>query len=484
MESAETSSFEPASHVQAEAALHALWRDAGLGPKALERVQLSGAEPVLRSSFAVGVAAQASIAAAALAATEVHRERSGVAQTLRVDMRAAALECLGYFSLDGQVPRGFEKLSGLYPCGGAAAPGFVRIHANFAHHRDRALRLLGLREGEQTERGEVEAALQSWSAEDFEHAAAEAGAVVAALRSFAQWDTHPQRDAVAAEPLVAIDAIGPGDPLPLPVQEASEAPLAAIGVLDLTRILAGPIAGRTLAAYGADVMLLNAPHLPNIAAIADTSRGKLSAHVDLHSERDRAALDRLIAGARVFVQGYRPGALAGLGYGPAELAERRPGIVYVSLTTYGERGPWAARRGFDSLVQTATGFNAAEGEALGAGRPRALPAPILDCASGFLLAFGVQAALLRQGREGGSWHVRVSLARTAHWLRSLGRVCGDERVERADLAARSQRYASGFGALRALPHAAQLSLTPAEWTRPSMPPGSHPAAWPPADSVA
>jgi crotonobetainyl-CoA:carnitine CoA-transferase CaiB-like acyl-CoA transferase len=164
-------------------------------------------------------------------------------------------------------------------------------------------------------------------------------------------------------------------------------------VLDLTRILVGPACGRALAAYGAEVMLINAPHLPNIEAIASTSRGKLSAHVDLRTERGRCDMDALLARTQVFVQGYRPGALDALGYGPQALAERWPGIVYVSLSAY---GPWSARRGFDSLVQTATGFNHAEGAAAGAAAPKPLPMQILDLATGHLMAFAASAALLRQ----------------------------------------------------------------------------------------
>jgi len=249
-------------------------------------------------------------------------------------------------------------------------------------------------------------------------------------------------------------------------------------VLDLTRILAGPVAGRALAAYGADVLLVNSPHLPNIEAIADTSRGKLSAHADLRSAADRAAFEAVLREAHVFVQGYRPGALGGLGFGPDEVAALCPGVIVVSLSAYGPSGPWAGRRGFDSLVQTATGFNDAEARAFGSGPPRALPMQILDHASGYLMALGAQAALIRQAIEGGSWHVQVSLARTAQWLRSLGRVAGGFDAAKPDFSDLLEASHSGFGELVALRHAAQMSETPAGWSRPSMPPGTHPLAWP------
>ena len=456
-----------------------IWHAAGLAPQALEHLVLTGAEPVLPSSFAVGTAAQASLAAAALAAAEIGHQRNGVRQRVQVDMRRAALECLCRFEVDGRTPPMWDPIAGLYACGPRADAGWVRLHTNFAHHRDGVLRLLGLPTGDATPRPAVAEALRDWSALDFEHAAAEAGMVVAALRSFDVWDRQPQADAVARTPLVAIERIGDAPPLALPALPHEAPPLRGVRVLDLTRILAGPVAGRTLAAYGADVMLVNAPHLPNIEAIADTSRGKLSALADLRRPEGRAGLQAVLQGAHVFIQGYRPGAMAGLGFGPDALARARPGIVSVALSAYGDHGPWAGRRGFDSLVQTATGFNDAEAHAAGAVRPKPLPAQLLDMASGFLMAFGAQAALLRQRAEGGSWHVRVSLARTGLWLRGLGRIDDGFAAPAIDVTGLMETVASGYGALTAMRHAAEFSHTPARWVRPSMPPGSHPLAWPP-----
>jgi len=462
-------------------ALQDLWHLAQLPDAALSRATLTGEEPALPSSFAVGVAAQSSIAAAALAATEIGAARGGANQKISVDIHEAALETTGFFSIDGRVPEAWDKISGLYPCGAdAGEPGFVRIHANFAHHRDGALKLLGLPGGDKTEKADVERALKKWRAQEFEQAAADNKLVVSALRSFAEWDAHPACAALRPQPLISFERIGDAAPIPLPPLSGPEQPLSGIRVLDLTRILAGPTCGRTLAAYGADVMLINSPKLPNVEAIIDTSRGKLSAHVDLETEAGRAALRELARDTNVFVQGYRPDGIAKRGFGPDELATLRPGIVYVSLSAYGHLGPWGNKRGFDSLVQTATGFNHAEGEAFGSG-PRALPMQILDFASGFLMAFGAEAALLRQAREGGSWHVRVSLARTGLWLRELGRVAGGTDAPKPDINTLKrylQAYDSGYGKLVAMPHAAKFSSTPAQWSRQSMPPGSHPPVWP------
>lgn len=454
-------------------ALPDVWACGDLPSDALAHAILTGTDPVLPSSFAVGTAAQSSVAAAALAACELGHVRGQARQNVSVDMQHAALECSGWFSLNGLVPDPWDKFSGCYRC----ADGWVRIHANFAHHRDGALRLLGL-SSKAAQRADAERVMLTWKARDFEQAAAGAGLVVAALRSFEQWDQHPQGQAVAALPLMRFERIGEAPPRELSVLHADDRPLTGVRVLDLTRILAGPVCGRALAAYGAEVMLVNSPNLPNIESIADTSRGKLSAHVDLRTPDGRAALERLTGDAHVFVQGYRPGGLNVLGFSPQAIAERRPGIVCVSLSAYGETGPWRERRGFDSLVQTATGFNHAEAEAAGSSDPKPLPMQILDYATGHLMAFAASAALRRQALEGGSWYVRLSLAQTGRWIRNLGRIENGFAVTRPDRAPYLESAASGFGELVALRHSAQLARTPVRSARPSMPPGAHPPLWP------
>ncbi|MDT7834369.1 CoA transferase [Aquabacterium sp. OR-4] len=477
--------------VSAAAALAGLWQLGGLPPEALAQVALPGqGAAVLPSSFAVTTAAQSSLAAAALAAAELWHLRQaagGPRQQVTVDATHATLDSTAWFTLDGVVPSIWDKLSGLYRCGEAVGtPGWVRIHANFAHHRDGALRLLGLPPGPDTERAQVSQALRHWRAEHFESAAAEAGLVVAAARRFSDWDAHPQGQALAGTPVLRIAPIEGAPPaaaIAWPALHPAGRPLAGLRVLELTRILAGPVAGRTLAAHGADVLLVNSPRLPNIEALADTSRGKRSAHVDLATADGGARLTALLGEAHVFLQGYRPGGLAARGFAPRDLARLRPGIVCVSLSAYGSNdgrsdSPWARRRGFDSLVQTATGFNWAEAEAAGSDQPKAMPLQILDYAAGYLLAFGAQAALWRQAREGGSWQVDVSLAGVARWLRGLGRVPGGLQAVAPEVTPYLDApQASGFGRLQGLRHGAMLSLTPPAYTLPSMPPGSHPAQW-------
>jgi crotonobetainyl-CoA:carnitine CoA-transferase CaiB-like acyl-CoA transferase len=464
---------EPALPTTACTALSHVWQLGGLAPRALEQVELTGADPILPSSFAVGTAAQASIAASTLAAAEVWRLRGGAPQAVRVDMRHAAVEFRSerHLRINGELPADpWDKIAGLYRC----ADGWVRLHTNFPHHRDGVLDILGCA----YERAAVAAALSNWQAEEFERVASERRMVVAALRDFASWDAHPQGQALAGLPPITLERIGdaPAEPLTY-----AERPLGGIRVLDLTRVIAGPVCGRTLAAHGADVLAVSSPDLPNIESLVmDNGRGKRSCQLDLTGAEGCAALAALARDGDVFVQGYRPGGLADKGFGPEALAQLRPGIIYVSLSAYGHVGPWSGKRGFDSLVQTATGFNLAECQAAGESTPRVLPMQVLDHASGYLLAYGAMAALARRHTEGGSWHVRVSLAQTANWLRSLGRLengfsCPE--LAHADIADLLETTDSGFGTMTSVRHAGLLTATPAHWALPSMPLGSHAAQW-------
>ncbi|RZN07437.1 carnitine dehydratase [Bradyrhizobium genosp. SA-3] len=460
--------------------LKCIWTSVGGDPAALGRVQLTGEEPQIPSSFRVAVAGQTTIAAAGLAAAEIWRLRSGAAQDVSVDLRHAVVECRSerYLRVDDKPPPpAWDVIAGVYGTGDGR---FVRCHTNFPHHRDAVCKVLGC----VPEREKVQAALMQWKGEDFETAAYAVGGVVALMRSYDEWSALPQARALAELPLASIEKIGeaPAKPWSKGLSN-SDRPLAGLRVLDLSRVISGPVAGRTLAAHGADVLLVSGPELPAIPWLTiDTGRGKLTTFIELKSEAGRAQLRTLLKDADVFSQGYRPRALAALGFAPEDAAQISPGIVYVTLSAYGHAGPWAERRGFDSLVQTTTGFNQAEGQAAGIDGPKELPAQMLDHATGYLMAFGAMMAKARQAREGGSWHVRVSLAQTGRWLWNLGRLDGG--LDTPDLtgdavhAAFIESMPSGFGTLKAVRHSAVLSTTPAQWSRPAMPLGSHPAQWP------
>jgi len=456
-----------------------LWTLAGGGPAALETVTLTGDEAQLPSSFRVAAAAQAGIAAAGLAAADIWKLRSGQSQGTAVDMRHAVVECRSerYLRVDGKPPPpAWDAIAGVYHTRDGR---FVRLHTNFPHHRAAVRTVLGC----EAERDQVQAALMQWDAEAFETAAYAAGGVVAMMRSHQEWSALPHAKALAGLPTLTIEKIGEAAPRPWP---AGDRPLAGLRVLDLSRVIAGPVAGRTLAAHGADVLLISGPELPAIPWLTiDTGRGKLTGFADLKSAQGRDVLRDLVMGADIFSQGYRPSALAALGFAPEDLARINPGIIAVSLSAYGHAGPWAERRGFDSLVQTSTGFNHAEGLAAGVAGPKELPAQMLDHATGYLMAFGAMMAKACLSREGGSWHVRVSLAQTGRWLWNLGRVADGFSTEDAlkgeVVAPFMEEVVSGFGPLRAVRHAAVLSKTPAFWARPAMPLGSDPPQWPARD---
>ncbi len=419
-----------------------------------------------------------SVAATGLAAAEIWKLRSGQRQDVAVDMRHAVAECRSerYLRVDGNPPPpAWDAIAGVYK---TRDQRFVRLHTNFPHHRDAVCKVLNCK----AERDEVQAALMQWDGEAFETAAYAGGCVVALMRSHDEWSATPHAKALAELPLISIEKIGDAAPKPWP---AGDRPLAGIRVLDLSRVIAGPVAGRTLAVHGADVLLISGPELPAIPWLTiDTGRGKLTSFVELRSEQGRGVLRDLLAQADIFSQGYRPNAIAALGFAPEEAARINPGIVYVTLSAYGHAGPWAGRRGFDSLVQTTTGFNHAEGQAAGVDGPKELPAQMLDHATGYFMAFGAMMAKARQSREGGSWHVRVSLAQTGRWLWNLGRIAdglNTEDLKSAEVTPLVEEIPSGFGTLRSVRHSAMLSKTPAFWARPAMPLGSHPPQWPGRD---
>lgn len=466
------------AHVEnkpASVSLANIWRDLDLPAGALAGVTLSGADPMLPSSFRMGSVAAVSIAAAAAAAGELHRLRTGVQQKVAIafDHACAEFRSERFLTVDGEMPPSpWDKIVGAYLCRDGR---WVRIHTNFPHHRDGILALLGCA----YEKEAVAAAMLQWSSADFEEAATKAGMISAVERSYEEWQAHPQAQASADLPLIGMERIGDSSAEPL---APGRRPLEGVRVLELARIIAGPVAGRTLAAHGATVLRVIGEGVPTVETLdIDNGRGKLSAHLDLKTGAGRARFEELIAGADVVLQSYRPGALDALGFGADRIAAIRPGIVAATLSAYQPVGPWRAKRGFDSIVQTATGFNRDEGVASGAGKPTPFPAQALDHGAGHLLAFGVITALIRRHQQGGSWLVSTSLSQVGRWLRGLGRVSDGFAISDPALEAVRpflETSQSGWGEVVAVRHAAVMSETPPHWATPTMPYGSHAATWP------
>ena len=430
--------------------------------------QFAGADPVLRTPYRVGTAGAASLAAVGLAAAELWALRTGRRQSVAVDLRAAAASLRSgyYLRIDGKPPPApWDPMSGFYPVRDGR---WVSIHCNFPHHRAAALQVLGTAE----DRAKANEASRTRDGQALEDAIHAAGGCAGLARHAAEWDAHPHAAAVATQPLLEILRIGDAPPLPLP---QGGRPLAGVRVLDLTRVLAGPTCARTLAEHGADVLKITAAHLPDSGAIEiDTGLGKLAAHLDLRSAQGVETLRGLLSSADVFSQSYRPGALAGRGFSPEEAAKLRPGIVYVSLNAWGQTGPWKNRRGFDSIVQTVSGMAHASGDGA---TPRLMPCSAIDYVSGYLMAYGAMVALARRAREGGSWLVRVGLARTGKWIVDRGTVDGGaaQAPEAPGLVMETQ---SPAGLITHLKPVVQLSETPARWERPPVPLGHHRPEWP------
>ncbi|HEY3537076.1 MAG TPA: CoA transferase [Trinickia sp.] len=460
-------------------ALEHLWSLAACAPDALGDIHFQDQDPGLPSVYRVGTLACATIGAAALAAAECHALRTGRRQRIDVSMRRAlaVFRSERYLRIDdGPAPELRDPLMGFYETRDGR---WIQLHTNFPHHRLGVVKVLGCA----NDRDAVAAAIRGWEGAELDRALADAGLCAALIRSPREWQDNEQAAAVAALPHFEIERIGPAAPMPIgsDANPAADRPLAGARVLDLSRIIAGPVAGRTLAQHGAQVLLINGPHLPNIAPLViDNGRGKRSALLDLREPTDADRLRELAAGADVFLQAYRPGALAARGFAPEDLARIRPGIVYVSVSAYGHQGPWSQRRGFDSLVQSASGIAWTEREAVGGTAPKHLPCQALDHATGYLAAFGAMVALLRRAREGGSWHVRVSLAQTGRWLQSLGLLEGGWRapdVGLDDVRDLMQTMASPFGTVLAAAPAESMSLTPARFASPPHPIGADEPCW-------
>jgi crotonobetainyl-CoA:carnitine CoA-transferase CaiB-like acyl-CoA transferase len=451
-----------------------LWSQADGDPAALDRARITGADPLLPTDFKIGTAAAAAIGATALAAVELWRLRTGRSQSVAVDVRAAiaAFRSERYLRVNGELPPDVRgTVFGFYRAGDGR---WIQLHGAMPHHREGIVKLLGCDETREA----AAAAVEKWNAGELEEALGAQGLPVGMVRSRAEWQAHAQGRAVAALPLFEITRIDDARREPL---APGSRPLSGLRVLDLTRVLAGPVCCRTLASYGADVMLVTNPHLANAEALVmDTGLGKLSTALDLRRADDAQRLRQLIGEADVFVQSYRPGALGRYSFAPEDVARLRPGIVYVTVSAYSHLGPWQERRGFETLIQSVSGMAHEQGLAAGLERPQHLPAQVVDHGTGYLAAFGALIALARRAREGGSYLVRVSLAQTGRWVDSLGRVEGRQTPDLtlADVEDLLSDSETQFGRLRHVVPAPRFSETVASWSRPAVPLGTHPPVWP------
>jgi hypothetical protein len=449
-------------------------------PRADGEVTISGHDPVHPTRFKVAETLAAVHAGIGVAVSDIWELKTGRRQQTRIDVRHAAAAVKSAYYLQRPDANGvfqdivnpehehMRRMTQPWPTRDGR---WFLPHFGLPNLRARVLKVL---ECEATPEA-VGKAVARWNALDLEAAIDEARACGGMVRSHEEWIATPHGSALANKPVVEIIKIADSAPEPLP---KTERPLDGLRVLDLTRILAGPMSARTLAEHGADVLMVTADHLPHIPEhLIDTNHGKRSCFLDLTRPDEAATLRALVAKADVFTQGYRKGVMDRFGFSPDELTRLRPGIIYTSINCYGHEGPFSHRAGWEQLGQTVTGICHENGVD---GRPTLLPVPACDYTTGGLAAYGTLLALTRRAREGGSYHVRVSLCQSGMFIRRQGNIAPEMKpveLTREELAALRIESQTHDGPIRHLGPCLQLSETQPRWVRPTPKLGSHPPAW-------
>jgi hypothetical protein len=425
----------------------------------------SGALP---SAFAVTDLACASMAAAGQAISELLNRQTGRLPHLEVDRRLASF----WFStsirpVGWSVPPLWDPVAGDY----ATKDGWIRLHTNAPHHRAAAEHVLGVC----ADRAAMESKVARWANTDLEQAVVDAGGCAAEMRTWAQWQAPPQGQAVNAEPLVQFAANSSRNAKPW--QGSVAQPLAGIKVLDLTRVLAGPVASRFLAGLGADVLRIDPPTWNEPGVVPEVTLGKRCARLDLHDKADRELFEGLLKDADLLLHGYRADALERLGYGLAERQQLAPGLIDVCLNAYGWSGPWQNRRGFDSLVQMSSGIADAGMQWQHADKPTPLPLQALDHATGYLMAASAIRLLAERLNSGRGGSARLSLARTAKLLIETG--AGTDEPLRAEEESDQGLLVeqTPWGPAHRLQVPLKITGTPLQWALSASELGSHRAQW-------
>jgi hypothetical protein len=444
------------------------WVAIGGNQKALNSISFVG-DGALPSAYPVSDFASAATATATLAVLELLETRSGKAQSATVDRRLASFWFwLSIHPVGWKLPPAWDPIAGDYP----TRDGFIRLHTNAPHHRAAAERVLGAH----NDRDSMARVVAGWVKGDLERAIVEAGGCAAEMRSVSEWTDHSQGRAVAAEPLAHIITT---DPAPSPSWGVPlSRPLAGIKVLDMTRVLAGPVATRFLAGYGAEVLRIDPPSWDEGMVIPEVTVGKKCARLDLSRSEDRSTFETLLSKADIFVHGYRPGALDHLGFDLIKRRSLSPGLIDVCLDAYGWSGPWASRRGFDSLVQMSAGIADTGMRWRKADGPVPLPVQALDHATGYLMAAVAIRGITRRIVQGNGTEARLSLARTAKMLIDAGIVASAEPLAAetgADLSPEIET--TDWGQAQRLKPQITIDGTPIRWESPARKLGSSEARW-------
>jgi hypothetical protein len=446
-------------------------------------VTIAGRDPVFSTRFKIGETCAAVLAGVGVAVSDIWELKTGRRQKTAVHVRhaAAALRSTAYMQRPGTdgvfrrvVSESHEAMRRITQPWPTSDGRWVLPHFGLPNLKARMLKVLGC----EPNPGSVAIAVAKWNALDLEAAIDAAQVCGGMVRSNAEWLATPHGQVLAAKPIIEVVKIGDSDP---EAMSSADRPLSGIRVLDLTRILAGPIAARTLAEHGAEVLMVTAERLPQIPEhVMDTSHGKRSTFLDLSKPDDAARLKMLIKRADVLSQGYRPGALKKLGFGSEELAALRPGLIYVSISCYGADGPLSHRAGWEQVAQTMTGLCNDGWTSARPDGPALLPAAACDYTTGYLAAYGVLLALARRAREGGSYHVRVSLCQSGMFIYRQGKVdfgAPDMDLTTGELDTLRIETGPTIGPLRHLGPVLRLSETKPHWVRPTPQLGGDAPEW-------
>jgi crotonobetainyl-CoA:carnitine CoA-transferase CaiB-like acyl-CoA transferase len=448
-------------------------------------VDIAGSDPFFPTPYRVGETVAAVLAAVGVAASDIWQLRTGRRQATRIEVAkaAATLRTVDYTMARNEsgryehvpIPNAMAHMLTVTQPWRAADGRWVLPHLNLKHLSERVLGVLGCESTPEA----VSQAVARWDSDALEQAIADARACGGKVRTPEEWLAHPQGRYLASRPVIEIEKTGDGKPVPF---HAGDRPLSGVRVLDLTRILAGPVAGRTLTEHGADVLMVTAEGLPQTPEhVRDTSHGKRSCFLDITRTEDAARLAQLVREADVFLDGYRPGRLAAHGFGLEELRRLNPNLVYVSVNCFGSGGPFAARAGWEQVAQAVTGICHTNGELTQAGQPKLVFAPMCDYTSGYLGAFGVMLALARRAREGGSYRVQISLCQSAMFIQRQGLLAsytsapGKLSADEAEPLMVSS--STCYGELKTLGPVLEMSETPPRWATPTPKLGGGTPTW-------
>ena len=433
-------------------------------------------KPLFQTGYRISAAASAVLTGVGLALAHIWKLRTGEQQTIDVsNIRSSAAMCsYKYMRILGRgryQPKVWGRLTGFYQ---AKDNRWIQLHCNFPHHEAAALKVIQSAKSKLA----VKQVVIDRNAQELETQINLAGGCTSMVRPLDEWLAHPQAKAIAKLSLFELNKTGDSAPEPL---ATAKRPLSGLRVLDLTRVIAGPMAGRCLAEHGADVMRISSPKLPSIEALViDTSYGKRAANINLNTKKGKEQLRRLIKGADIFIQAYRPDSLAQKGFSNEELQAIRPGLISVNLSAYSHVGPWKERHGFDTLVQSASGY---ANECANLGIPKNMPTQALDYLTGYLAAFAVLSALIKRADHGGGYHIDLSLAQTGKWLNELGRNNTENlylyspHPEKFNIVGELMQTKSEFGIIEHIKPAILLNKTPPYWDKPPVPLGTNEPKW-------